>query len=190
MEISSQGCISKNELSQPKMSSTDILNLASEFINKEEHILSKLGPNVNIKNQNKKKIVPSEKEKQFFKKKIKVSKKTELCKNWELYKDCYFKNKCSFAHGEEELRKKFTGTNMKYKTKKCKMFFERLYCPFGSRCQYSHSFSSNFSYKELLINYSNDIFEKVIETDNTKEIIKILNSIRPKNPKRYNFYLY
>jgi len=186
MEISDQGCISKYEFSQSKLSSNFLLILATTSIYKEEAVICRLGPNVNIKNQNRKKIAPSEKEKQFFKKKIKVSKKTELCKNWELYKDCYFKNKCSFAHGEEELRKKFTGNNMKYKTKKCKMFFEKLYCPFGSRCQYSHSLNSNLSYRDLLINYSKDVFEKVIETDNTKDfnIIRILNNIRLNKPKR------
>ena len=29
--------------------------------------------------------------------------KTEMCKNWELFGSCKFKNNCSFAHGEHEL---------------------------------------------------------------------------------------
>jgi hypothetical protein len=47
-----------------------------------------IGPNVNLKIP--KNFNPSQEEKDFFKKKLKVIKKTELCKNWELYKNCSF----------------------------------------------------------------------------------------------------
>ena len=32
--------------------------------------------------------------------------KIAICKNWEKDKTCRYGNKCSFAHGNEELRKK------------------------------------------------------------------------------------
>lgn len=55
-----------------------------------------------------------------------------------LYNDCYFKETCSFAHGEKELRNKTEGAD-KYKTKICKMFGENYYCPYGQRCIYLHT---------------------------------------------------
>lgn len=44
--------------------------------------------------------------------------KTELCKNWELTGKCFFKNKCSFAHGFLELIKKYNIPE-NYKTQVC-----------------------------------------------------------------------
>lgn len=103
----------------------------------DSNVKYNIGPNVNIKFL--RKSDPTLEEKEFFKKKIKLTKKTEMCKNWSLFKDCYFKDKCSFAHGEAELRpKKEFETNVKYKTKICKSFVERNYCQFGQRCQYNH----------------------------------------------------
>lgn len=92
------------------------------------------GPNVNIKLPKKK--INTEEDKRFFKEKIRQKQKTELCKNWVLYNDCYFKDTCSFAHGEEELRLKETPIN--YKTQICKSFFEKGFCVYGGRCHYSH----------------------------------------------------
>ncbi len=86
----------------------------------------------------------SREEKCYFYNKIKIKKKTEvcillikLCKNWSLYTDCKFKQGCSFAHGDLELRCQNDGT-VKYKTKVCKMFSENLYCNYGNRCIYLH----------------------------------------------------
>lgn len=31
--------------------------------------------------------------------------KTELCRHWVTHKNCLLKEKCHFAHGDEELRK-------------------------------------------------------------------------------------
>ena len=39
-----------------------------------------------------------------MRRKIRTKKKTELCKNWELYHNCFYGNECSFAHGIDELR--------------------------------------------------------------------------------------
>lgn len=62
--------------------------------------------------------------------------KTELCKNWQAG-DCKFGNKCSFAHGVEELTEKKHLPN-NYKTKVCKQFHEENYCSYGARCQFIH----------------------------------------------------
>jgi len=94
----------------------------------------KKGPNVNIKLP--KKNFNTKEERVFFKNLIANKQKTELCKNWTLYKDCYYKDTCSFAHGEKEMRT--TITPIKYKTKICKAFAEKYYCNYGNRCHYSH----------------------------------------------------
>ena len=93
------------------------------------------GPNINLKINHKR--YSNQKEKEFFFEKIKRKKKTELCKNYELYHDCYFKDECSFAHGIEELRENFIFPS--YKTKLCKSFHENKVCNFGIRCTYSHN---------------------------------------------------
>ena len=72
----------------------------------------------------------------LFLEKIKRKKKTELCKNYELYKDCYYGDNCSFAHGLEELRDNIILPS--YKTKLCKSFIENKTCNFGTRCSYQH----------------------------------------------------
>ena len=63
---------------------------------------NQIGPNINWHFQ--KKRYSNEQERTFFFDKIKKKKKTELCKNFELYHDCFYKDECSFAHGVEELR--------------------------------------------------------------------------------------
>ena len=94
------------------------------------------GPNINLKIF--KKRYSNEEEKHFFFEKIKQKKKTELCKNYELYHDCFFKNECSFAHGIAELRQNCSGS--KFKNKICTTFTEKGYCNFGIRCNYRHIF--------------------------------------------------
>lgn len=92
------------------------------------------GPNINLKYF--KKRYSTEEEKHFLFEKIKQKKKTELCKNYELYHDCYYKNECSFAHGIEELRQNCSLP--KYKTRICKTFTDKSFCNFGTRCNYRH----------------------------------------------------
>ena len=79
----------------------------------------------------------NQKEKEFFFAKIKRKKKTELCKNYELYHDCYYKDECCFAHGVDELRENCIFSS--YKTKMCKSFQENFVCNFGTRCSYKHN---------------------------------------------------
>ena len=92
------------------------------------------GPNINLKIEHKR--YSNQKEKEFFFEKIKRKKKTELCKNYELYHDCYYKDNCCFAHGLDELRDNILVPS--YKTKMCKSFIENKVCNFGVRCSYKH----------------------------------------------------
>ena len=92
------------------------------------------GPNINLKINHKR--YSNQKEKEFFYEKIKRKKKTELCKNYELYHDCYYGDNCCFAHGEDELRDNILIPC--YKTKLCKSFIENKVCNFGIRCSYLH----------------------------------------------------
>jgi butyrate response factor 1 len=92
------------------------------------------GPNINLKIEHKR--FSNQKEKEFFFEKIKRKKKTELCKNYELYHDCYYGDTCCFAHGIDELRDNILLPS--YKTKMCKSFMENKTCNFGIRCSYQH----------------------------------------------------
>ena len=110
-----------------------------ENIKKRNKIMScpnveKSGPDVNLKIDHKR--YSNQKEKEFFFEKIKRKKKTELCKNYELYHDCYYKDDCCFAHGMDELRANLIQPS--YKTKLCKSFIEDKVCNFGKRCSYKH----------------------------------------------------
>ncbi len=113
------------------------------FLN-EIYSESEKGQFSNFNNQKKDRY--TEFEKMNFKIKINKNKKTEvfsilekLCKNWLLNNSCFYKDTCSFAHGDKELKRKTVSG--KYKTKLCKSFQERSYCNYGNRCQYSHVIS-------------------------------------------------
>lgn len=73
--------------------------------------------------------------------------KTELCHYWEMYGDCKYGNNCSFAHGEDELKRRKLSLN--YKTKLCKNFYDQGYCPYGSRCQFLHEQEINGKASEI-----------------------------------------
>jgi len=122
------------------------------------------GPNINLKYFKKK--YDTEEEKHFITKKIRTKKKTELCKNWEIYHDCYFKNECSFAHGIDELR---TDTPVSgSKNRLCKSFEEKGYCLFGKRCNYRHVIKEKrlFTYESILNNTCNEIYNEMIKSEN------------------------
>ena len=122
------------------------------------------GPNINLKYFKKK--YDTEEEKHFITKKIRTKKKTELCKNWEIYHDCYFKNECSFAHGADELRTDMpvSGT----KNRLCKTFQEKGYCLFGKRCNYRHVIKEErlFTYESILNNTCNEIYNEMNKNEN------------------------
>ena len=103
-------------------------------VNSVSNVLQHRGPNINLKIFHKR--YSNQKEKELFLEKIKRKKKTELCKNYELYKDCYYGDNCSFAHGLDELRDNIILPS--YKTKLCKSFVENKTCNFGTRCSYQH----------------------------------------------------
>lgn len=70
-----------------------------------------------------------------------------------------------FAHGVNDLRSCLKEEkNGSYKTKLCKQFFYDGYCPYGSRCQFSHQ-KKKISYINLL--------NQVIQTKKiTKKFLK------------------
>ena len=134
------------------------------------------GPNINLKYFKKK--YDTEEEKHFITKKIRTKKKTELCKNWEFYHDCYFKNECSFAHGLEELR---TNTPLiGSKNRLCISFQEKGFCLFGKRCNYRHVFKEKrlFNYEFILNHTCNTLFKEINKNENKDfSILKIYKRI-------------
>lgn len=90
------------------------------------------------KSKKAKKHFESKEERERFVQAYKMKFKTEMCKNWQENGSCKFMDKCSFAHGEHELKGKVhVPTN--FKTKVCQAFHEAGYCQFGARCQFLHS---------------------------------------------------
>lgn len=135
------------------------------------------GPNINLKYF--KKTYKTDEEKQFIAEKIKSKKKTELCKNWEIYHDCYFKEECSFAHGIDELRKNISQATV-VRNKLCKSFTEKGFCLFGKRCNYRHFISEKqlFTYQSYLLNTANEVvseFNK--EGNNETSIVQVYKRI-------------
>ncbi len=152
----------------------DKLSLNSWYYELENNnnLKSKKGPNINLK-YFKKKYVTDE-EKHFITKKIRSKKKTELCKNWEIYHDCYFKNECSYAHGLDELR---TDTPVSgSKNRLCKSFQEKGFCLFGKRCNYRHVIKEErlFTYNSIVNDICNDLFNEMNKAENKEvSILKI-----------------
>ena len=68
--------------------------------------------------------------------------KTVMCKNWLDTGSCNYGDKCSYAHGEDEIRsskeKKIIAQNPLYKTTLCKMFAEGDYCELAENCHFAH----------------------------------------------------
>ena len=62
-------------------------------------------PNINLKCF--KKTYDTDEEISYITQKIRTKMKTELCKNWEIYYDCYFKDELSFAHVIVEIYESF-----------------------------------------------------------------------------------
>ena len=122
------------------------------------------GPNINLKCF--KKTYDTEEEKHFITKKIRTKKKTELCKNWEIYHDCYYKNECSFAHGIDDLRKSTTVSGNKNTL--CKSFQEKGFCPFGKRCNYRHAIREErlFTYESIIINTFKEMYNEMNKSEN------------------------
>ena len=109
------------------------------------------GPDATIRKPKRK--FTDQQERERFVRSYKMKYKTELCRNWEIYRQCKFGESCAFAHGESELnRKQHVPTN--YKTRPCRQFHEEMFCPYGVRCQFLHSGKiapgRELSYSEVL----------------------------------------
>lgn len=135
----------KNKYSSESLSNSTKYSI-EEDDNSLEKIVYKSNKNYSSSYLNKKKINNSQSTLRNFQNGIKY--KTEICKNFVLYKNCKFGINCCFAHGKHELRKK-KDFNFFYKTKICKHFHQKGFCPYGNRCQYFH-FNSNKIFDELL----------------------------------------
>jgi hypothetical protein len=134
------------------------------------------GPNINLKYF--KKSYDTEEEKHFITKKIRTKKKTELCKNWEIYHDCYFKNECSFAHGMEELRNDMHINGSKKRL--CKTFQEKGLCLFGKRCNFRHIIKEErlFTYDFILKTTMKEMYNEINKIDNKEmSLLKIYKRI-------------
>ena len=147
--------------------------------NKQEDSKIKEGPNINLKCF--KKTYDTDEEKIYITQKIRTKKKTELCKNWEFFHDCFFKNECSFAHGMEELR--FDSHISGSKNKLCKTFQEKGYCIFGKRCNFRHIVKEKriFTYQYILEKTCNQILSELNKRDNSETMLKIYKKILFKN---------
>jgi len=66
--------------------------------------------------------------------------KTELCRQFTIYGNCKYGEKCQFAHGDFELRE--VKKHPKYKTELCKTFHLTGFCNYGKRCHFIHKTSS------------------------------------------------
>ena len=87
--------------------------------------------------------------------------KTQICKHYKEGNPCNMADKCSFAHGEHELRGKDLGMMMpqmavlgptpynNYKTKKCKFFTEEGACKYGNNCTFAHGTDARNPYDEI-----------------------------------------
>lgn len=84
-----------------------------------------------------------------FKMSYESKKKTEMCRNWDMYGSCKFGDSCSFAHGAHQMQKK-KHLPSNFKTKVCQQFHEEAHCSYGERCQFLHSqydLSQKLSYR-------------------------------------------
>ena len=147
--------------------------------NCQDNNISKEGPNINLKCF--KKTYDTDEEKSYITQKIRTKKKTELCKNWEIYHDCYFKDECSFAHGMDELRldNHISGS----RNKLCKTFQEKGYCIFGKRCNFRHVLKEKrlFTYQFILENNCNKLMKEVNKKDSNETFLKLYKKILFKN---------
>lgn len=108
-----------------------------------------------------KKHFKTENEREKFVKQYQMKFKTEMCRNWELSGSCFFKDTCSFAHGEHELMKK-QHLPSNFKSKLCIQFHQTGFCPYGSRCQFLHS---QF---DVLLTNSDRITYQMVLSDNIR----------------------
>jgi len=179
--------ISKNYYSNAENNSNQDLYIPSSPLKKfdisnnkcRDYKQAKEGPNINLKCF--KKTYDTDEEKSYITQKIRTKKKTELCKNWEIYHDCYFKDECSFAHGMDELRLDIHISGSKNKL--CKTFQEKGYCLFGKRCNFRHVLKEKrlFTYQFILENNCNKLMKESNKKDRNETLLKLYKKILFKN---------
>eukprot|EP01017_Pseudomicrothorax_dubius_P027374 TRINITY_DN3145_c0_g1_i1.p1 TRINITY_DN3145_c0_g1~~TRINITY_DN3145_c0_g1_i1.p1 ORF type:complete len:218 (+),score=35.17 TRINITY_DN3145_c0_g1_i1:35-688(+) len=118
--------------------------------------------NINIGVRPRRRSFKTDEEKKKFVSEYKKKYKTELCKNWEFSGTCKWGNKCSYAHGDNELKEK-KHLHSNFRTTPCRQFHKNGSCFYGKRCQYVHLLPA--SVEEL--------------TERFEEVSEILNSIKP-----------
>jgi len=118
--------VEKNSKSKLKLST----------LSKKKGLITSVKPNAFKKERTKHKLILRKQRKQI-QQKNKSLHKTELCTHWMLTSNCTFKDKCYFAHGIRQLRKRVRPCN--FKTKPCVACPQKEgQCLFGSRCNYCH----------------------------------------------------
>lgn len=99
---------------------------------------------------------PQEILQQIGEREFRIKERTELCRNW-LQNTCKFGEKCSFAHGIEQVQKKHH-CNGRYKLTRCNGYHNNLVCLYGTRCQFAHLLRENYSdYRQALAENSRQI---------------------------------
>ena len=63
--------------------------------------------------------------------------KTKMCRTWLSVGKCPYGDRCTFAHGSEELRPRVLPRY--YRTAICDKYARDGWCPYGDDCTYIHS---------------------------------------------------
>lgn len=112
--------------------------------------------------------------------------KTAICKSVLDGKTCDYKNKCNFAHSEDEMEKYLILRRKTYKTSKCKKFHQKLFCSFGEKCHHIHyEKESEMNVKVRLFQVYNsfeansksrkECFPKLVNNSNDHETVNTTN---------------
>ena len=79
--------------------------------------------------------------KENFASPLKSRYKVALCRNW-VEGTCEFGNKCTFAHGEVELKRAASPLAVE-KSTTCPSYKQKGYCINGTTCKFTHKLSAN-----------------------------------------------
>ena len=102
--------------------------------------------------------------------------KTELCTNFMEGRQCPFASRCRFAHGYQELNKKFI-LNKKFRSKVCEPYHKQMFCKYGSRCLFRHY---NFEKEFYWSYYTNTLQSGFLlkELVDSRELYKVFRKLR------------
>ena len=65
--------------------------------------------------------------------------KTVLCHQYKAMGNCTYKNKCRYAHGQNELQP--ISNHPLYKTILCRSYHNDRICNYGAKCKFVHELS-------------------------------------------------